>query len=705
VIVGAGSAALAARLTEDPAVSVLLLEAGPTDAALELHVPAAFSTLFRGRYDWNYDTVPQRELEGRTIYWPRGKTLGGSSSLNAMMWIRGFAADYDAWAEAAGDTWSWDALAPYFLRAEATRTPPMPRRAPRPAAVEHQRDPGRTRPPSSRRRASCGIPSRRRTCRRAGLLADDGHAASRRPGLDRRRLPAPGARRRNLRVVTDALVRRVTFAERDGCGAAGDGRLRRHRRHHPPRPRPREVILCGGAINTPQLLMLSGIGPADHLASHGIPVRVDAPRWARTCRTIWSPVSRPRRAAERSTARAARAARALPQRRRGMLTSNVAEAYGFVRTAVADRPAPPPTCPTSRSSSRRRRTSAKACAAARGGHHGGRDPAAAAQSRHDPARLGRPDGCRDHRPRVSHRPRGIDAETLRAGLAECERLIAARTARRDDRRLGAAGRWRAMSAAERIELSLRRYSHTLYHPVGTARMGLDAHPSSIPSCGCGASRPAGRGRLGHADGHPRAHERARDRHRRARRRPHPRGLSASGSDRRPVEISDRSGADRRWRTTEPTMSLPPVAPVPRRARRRRPMRALPDAAGCAGWHGWRDAARARGRARRRARRRPRGATRPLTRLAALAGAAPGHDRRGRPDRPGRPRARRACAARSRPGCDRRRPGHGRAARLRRGRDVGATSPTSAVTSGEVGVTFTGVAVIAALRSRSLTSFS
>jgi choline dehydrogenase-like flavoprotein len=171
---------------------VLLLEAGPTDAALELHVPAAFSTLFRGRYDWNYDTVPQRELEGRTIYWPRGKTLGGSSSLNAMMWIRGFAADYDAWAEAPA-TWSWDALAPYFLRAEATRTPPMPPRAPRPAAVEHQRDPGRTRPHSSRRRASCGIPSRRRTCRRAGLLADDGHAASRRPGLDRRRLPAPGA--------------------------------------------------------------------------------------------------------------------------------------------------------------------------------------------------------------------------------------------------------------------------------------------------------------------------------------------------------------------------------------------------------------------------------------------------------------------------------------------------------------------------------
>ena len=82
---------------------MLLLEAGGPDTALELHVPAAFSKLFRGAYDWNYDTVPQPALENRTIFWPRGKTLGGSSSLNAMMWVRGFAADYDEWADAAGD--------------------------------------------------------------------------------------------------------------------------------------------------------------------------------------------------------------------------------------------------------------------------------------------------------------------------------------------------------------------------------------------------------------------------------------------------------------------------------------------------------------------------------------------------------------------------------------------------------------------------
>ena len=116
VIVGAGSAgaALAARLSEDPATTVLLLEAGGPDTALQLHVPAAFSKLFRGAYDWNYDTVPQATLEDRTIFWPRGKTLGGSSSLNAMLWVRGFAADYDEWADAAGPAWSWKSLVPYF---------------------------------------------------------------------------------------------------------------------------------------------------------------------------------------------------------------------------------------------------------------------------------------------------------------------------------------------------------------------------------------------------------------------------------------------------------------------------------------------------------------------------------------------------------------------------------------------------------------
>ena len=132
IIVGAGSAgaALAHRLSADSAVSVLLLEAGGKDRKSAIHIPAAFSQLFRSSYDWNYDTEPQAELDSRKIYWPRGKMLGGSSSLNAMMWVRGFAADYDDWAVAAGPTWSWSALLPYFRQIEGSPDPHDRTRAP-----------------------------------------------------------------------------------------------------------------------------------------------------------------------------------------------------------------------------------------------------------------------------------------------------------------------------------------------------------------------------------------------------------------------------------------------------------------------------------------------------------------------------------------------------------------------------------------------
>ncbi len=120
VIVGAGSAGcvLANRLSADGKHSVLLLEAGAVDKKTEIRIPAAFSTLFRSEADWNYDTVPQEQLDSRSVYWPRGKVLGGSSSINAMMWVRGFAADYDSWAELAGPQWSWKALLPHFKAVE-----------------------------------------------------------------------------------------------------------------------------------------------------------------------------------------------------------------------------------------------------------------------------------------------------------------------------------------------------------------------------------------------------------------------------------------------------------------------------------------------------------------------------------------------------------------------------------------------------------
>jgi choline dehydrogenase len=484
IVVGAGSAgaALAARLSEDPAVSVLLLEAGGPDKALRLRVPAAFSQLFRGEYDWAYDTVPQRELDGRTIYWPRGKTLGGSSSLNAMMWIRGFAADYDEWADAAGPTWSWNALVPYFRRVERTTDPVDDTQGTDGAqSVEHQRDPRpqtqafldaakelghRVTPPNL---ASGQGFSQTMVTQRRGGRASTADAYLR-----------PARRRSNLRVVTNALVRRVTFGPSAGSAqtlprATGVyveiGGIPRHAIAR------REVILSGGTVNTPQLLMLSGIGPAAHLAEHGIPALVDSPEVGANLQDhLVAGLAPAARGGTLYTAEsAAQLARYLGGRR-GMLTSNVGEAYGFVRTPVADRTGVPDALPDIEIifapapyvgeglvalpgegltvgaillRPRSRGTIRLAVA----------DPAAPAVI--DPAYLTDADG--------------IDAATLRAGLAECERLIATKA-------LGAVttGGWvqpeggERMTAEQRAELSMRHYSHTLYHPVGTARMGTDA---------------------------------------------------------------------------------------------------------------------------------------------------------------------------------------------------------------------------------------
>ncbi len=121
VIVGAGSAGcvLAARLSADPGVSVLLLEAGPGDDADEIRAPAALTRLFQSAYDWNYATVPQLRAAGRTVYWPRGKVLGGSSSINAMIYVRGNRRDYDSWRDEHGCAgWGYADLMPYFRRAE-----------------------------------------------------------------------------------------------------------------------------------------------------------------------------------------------------------------------------------------------------------------------------------------------------------------------------------------------------------------------------------------------------------------------------------------------------------------------------------------------------------------------------------------------------------------------------------------------------------
>jgi choline dehydrogenase len=257
IIVGAGSAGcvLASRLSEDPKTRVLLIEAGGADAKREIRVPLGWLKLFKSEVDWDYTTTPQAALGGRRVYWPRGNTLGGCSSCNAMMAIPGHRADYDGWASMGNESWSFDQLAPHFERVFDT------------LAVEELRDPNPLTRAFVDAAVQAGIPPSR------SLGPTDLEGVRQAPVTQRRgrRWSAadaylrPALHRPNLTVVTSAQVTRILFDGRRAVGVTyregTDDRIARCSR---------EVILCGGAINSPQLLLLSGVGPADELARHRI---------------------------------------------------------------------------------------------------------------------------------------------------------------------------------------------------------------------------------------------------------------------------------------------------------------------------------------------------------------------------------------------------------------------------------------------------
>jgi choline dehydrogenase len=273
VVVGAGSAGavVAARLSEDPATSVLLLEAGPVAEADEITIPAAFPGLFKTKWDWNYHTTEQKQLHSRRAYWPRMKALGGCTAMNAMIYIRGNRADYDGWRDAHGASgWGYEEVLPYFVRAEANQRLGAPFHGQDgPLRVEDRRY---THPLSEAWVESAVA---------AGFTPTDDFNGAEQEGAGlyqvtcrkgRRWTVAeaylgPAAGRANLTVRTLAPVERVLL---EGTRAVGVSY--RHGREARTAYAEAEVVLAGGAVNSPQLLMLSGVGPADHLREVGVDV-------------------------------------------------------------------------------------------------------------------------------------------------------------------------------------------------------------------------------------------------------------------------------------------------------------------------------------------------------------------------------------------------------------------------------------------------
>ena len=279
VVVGAGSAGcvLANRLSEGGRHSVALLEAGGHDRRLWVRMPIGYGKAFHDpRINWRYMTQPEPNLGGRRMYWPRGKVLGGSSAINAMVYIRGHRGDFDDWAAMGNPGWGWDDVLPWFRKAESGDTD----------AAEHgggdgplhvsrlERDLHPLCEDFLRASAACGLA--RVDDFNDGAL--EGVGLYRNTVRDGFRMSAaraylkPARRRANLTVVTGAQATRILFEGRRAVGVT----YRRHGRDHAIRAG-REVIVAAGAVGSPQLLQLSGVGPAGLLGRHGIAIVHDLP--------------------------------------------------------------------------------------------------------------------------------------------------------------------------------------------------------------------------------------------------------------------------------------------------------------------------------------------------------------------------------------------------------------------------------------------
>jgi choline dehydrogenase len=471
IIVGAGSAGcvLANRLSAQSGDRVLLLEAGGADSNPFIHMPAGIARLVGDRrIDWQYYTEPEPELLGRKLYWPRGRVLGGSSSINAMCYTRGHRRDYDEWAELGAQGWDYASVLPFFRKAEdQARGANEYHGVGGPLSVEDLRYRNRLSEVFVEAAEQCGL-SRNPDFNGSVQRGVGFYQVTQRRG---RRCSAavaylrPAAGRANLEILTGCLSTRILFR---GCRAVGveyrsRGGLRRARAE-------REVILSAGAVASPQLLMLSGVGRLDELSALGIQPVAENPQVGRNLQDHidFCTLSKCTQSVSydfNAWQELAVAARYLLTRS-GPGVSNVAEAGGFVRSALAPDERPDIQLhfvPAQLDDHGRNRLSG----------HGMTIHACALRplSRgHLELRSGRPDDP----PRIfaSYLKERRDLEVLLEGILLSRRILRAAAFAPF---LGAEiYPGESVTTRQGLEEVIRRKAETIYHPVGTCRMGTDS---------------------------------------------------------------------------------------------------------------------------------------------------------------------------------------------------------------------------------------